>query len=75
LEELRGHVHTRDDDPGHVALFDLVVDARERERELVRREGDVGEVRVDPGHLLRIEMDVELALLGLVVHDPTILRA
>jgi len=75
LEELRGHVHARDDDSGHVALFDLVVDARERERELVRREGDVGEVRVDPGHLLRIEMDVELALLGLVVHGPTILRA
>src|SRR5205823_7573846 len=69
------HVHARDDHPRHVALLDLVVDARERERELVVREADVGEVRVDAGEMLGVEMDVELALLSFVVHAPTILVA
>src|SRR5262249_34241714 len=75
LEELLRHVHARNDDTRDVALLDLVVDARERDRELVGGEGDVGEVRIDPRHLLRVEVDVELALLGILVHRPTILRA
>jgi len=50
-----------------------VVDPGERQRELVVREADVREVRIDAGEVLRVEMDVELALLGLVVHGPTIL--
>src|SRR4029450_12119204 len=41
LHEPRGHVHARHDDAGHVPFLDLVVDARERDRELVRREADV----------------------------------
>src|SRR5262249_46846118 len=75
LEELLRHVHAGDDDTGDVALLDLVIDPRERDRELVRGESDVGEVRVDARHLLRVEVDVELALLRLLVHRPTILRA
>src|SRR5207237_9805531 len=70
-----GTVRARDDYAGMVAVLDLVVDARERERELVVREADVGEVRVDAGEMLVVEMDVELALLSFVVHAPTILVA
>ena len=62
LRELRRHVHPRHDDAGQVALLRLVVDARERERELVVREADVGEVRVRPGEVLGVDLDVELAL-------------
>ena len=51
-----------DDDAGDVALLDLVVDPGERERELVVREGDVREVRVHAREVLRVEMNVELAL-------------
>ena len=73
VHEPGGHVHAGDDDSGHVAFLHLVVDARERERELVVREADVGEVRVDPGHHVRVDMDVQLSLLALVVfHAPTI---
>src|SRR6266849_9215310 len=70
LGELRRHVHARDDDARDVALLDLVVDAGEGDRELVVRERDVGEVRVDAGQVRGIEMDVELALGGVafVVH-------
>ncbi len=35
LRELRRHVHPRDDDARDLALLDLVVDPRERDRELV----------------------------------------
>ena len=49
--------------PGIVALLDLVLDARERDRELVVGEADVGEVRVDAREVLGGEVDVELALL------------
>ena len=44
-----------------------MVDARERQRELVVREGDVREVRVDARQVLRLHVDVELPLV-LVVH-------
>ena len=57
----------RDDDSGHVSLLDLVVDAGERERELVVREGDVREVRVDARKVLRLHVDVQLAV-GTFVH-------
>ena len=40
-KEARRHVHAADDDAGDVPLLDLVVDAGERERELVVREADV----------------------------------
>jgi hypothetical protein len=44
--------------------------------ELVIREADVGEVGVDAGEVLRVEMDVELPLLPVVAfHAPRILRA
>src|SRR5919201_1435869 len=69
VEALR-HVHTRHDDTGDLTLLDLVVDAREGDRELVLREGDVREVRIRAGHLLGVEMDVELALLTFAVHVP-----
>ena len=69
------HVHARDDHARDVALLDLVVDARERERELVVREADVREVGVDPGEVLGVEMDVELALLVVAFHASTILLA
>jgi hypothetical protein len=49
-----------------------VVDAGERERELVVGEADVGEVRVDTCQVLRVEVNVELTLLGLLVHGSTI---
>jgi hypothetical protein len=58
----RGHDHA-----GHVALLDLVVDPGERERELVVREADVGEVRVDPGQVLGVDVDVQPALVGILV--------
>src|SRR5207245_10525266 len=58
--------------PGYRRVVGLVVDAGERDRELVRLVGDVCEVRVRPGHLLRVEMDVELPLLAVAVHAPTI---
>jgi hypothetical protein len=67
-------VDARHDDPGDVALLLVMVDPRERERELVLREGDVREVRVDPGHVLGVDMDVELALLAAVFHRPRILE-
>jgi STE24 endopeptidase len=68
-EALR-HVHPGDDRSGDVPLVHLVLDAREGDRELVVGEADVGEVRVDPGQVLRIEVEVELPLLGLRVHRP-----
>ena len=50
-----------------------MVDAGERQRELVVREADVREVGVDAGEVLRVQVDVELALLlAPVVHGPTI---
>ena len=66
---------SRDDHAGNVALLDLVVDARERERELVVGEADVGEVCVDPGEVLGVEMNVELALLVVAFHESNILLA
>src|SRR3954447_17181729 len=68
------HVHARDDHARNVALLDLVIDAREREGELVVGKADVREVRVDAREVLRIEMNVELTLL-VPVHGPTILVA
>ena len=62
LRELLRHVHAADDHARDIALLDLVVDPRERERELVVREGDVREVRIDAREVLRVEMNVELAL-------------
>ena len=54
LAHERGERFTRDDDDaGHLAVLDLVVDARERDRELVVGVRDVREVRVDARHRLR----------------------
>src|SRR4029453_6845117 len=47
-------------------------EARERQRELVVREADVGEVRVDAGHHVGVDVDVQLSLLVVVRHAPTI---
>ena len=46
---------------GHLALLDLVVDAREGERELVVRVRHVGEVRVVARHRVGVGVDVEVA--------------
>ena len=51
-----------------VALFDLVVDAREGERELVVRERDVREVRVDPGEVSGSMWMLSWRSLGSFVH-------
>ena len=72
--ELRRHVDPRNDDSGNVALLDLVVDACEGDRELVGREADVREVRVDAGEVLRVDVDVELPLAAVVVHAAILLR-
>ncbi len=49
------------DDAGHLLVVHLVVDPRERDRELVVGVADVGEVRVDAGHDVRREVDVDVA--------------
>src|SRR3954447_2012633 len=59
LDEARRRVDPGDDRPRHVALLDLVLDARKGERELVAREADVREVRVCARDHRRLEMDVE----------------
>src|SRR5215218_9364093 len=64
------HVDARDDGTGHVALVDLVLDAGERDGELVVGEADVGEVRVDAGEVLGVEVEVQLAVVGLRLHAP-----
>ena len=80
LHEARGGVDPCNDCARDVAFLDLVLDAGERQRELVTREADVREVRVRPRDVLRVEVNVEPALarlrLGLVllVHAATILR-
>ena len=71
--ELVRDVHARDEHAGDLAALCLVLDPEEVERELVLREADVPEVRIAAGHL-RIEVDVQLALLRAVrFHDSTIL--
>ena len=52
----------RDDHAGDLLLLDLVVDAREGDRELVVGVADVREVRVVPRHHSGIRVDVEVAL-------------
>ncbi len=58
--------------PGDGLLLDLVVDAREGDRELVVRVADVREVRVVARHHLRIGVDVEVALSVGLWHVPSI---
>ena len=70
--ELVRDVDARHDDTRDVAVLDLVVDARERDREFVLGEADVREIRVDAAHRLGIDVNVQLALPGLLVHAPTI---
>ena len=60
------HHHSRD-----LTLLDLVIHTGERDRELVVRVRDVREVRVMPGHRLRVGVDVEMAL-GVLGHARTI---
>ncbi len=48
--------------PGHLLGLDLVVDAREGDRELVVGVADVREVRVHAAHDLGREVDVYVAL-------------
>src|SRR5512132_195021 len=64
--EARREVDARDDDAGDLVVLDLVVDAREGERELVVRMADVREVRVLAGHVLRLEVDVDVPLGALL---------
>ena len=60
--EARREVDARDDDPRHLDVVHLVIDARERHGELVVGVADVREVRVVAGHDLRREVDVDVAL-------------
>jgi len=69
--EARREVHARHDNPRHLALVDLVVDPRERDRELVVRVRDVGEVGVVARHRLGVGVDVEVAL-GVLWHARSI---
>ena len=70
--EARREVDAGDDDARHLVVVDLVVDAREGDRELVVRVADVREVRVDAGHDLGREVDVQVPLVDLVVHRASI---
>src|SRR5207248_260991 len=54
--ELLRHVDARDDDARNVAFFDLVVDAGGGQRELVVRERDVREVRLNPGEVTTVHV-------------------
>jgi STE24 endopeptidase len=77
LEQLRHELDRQVDacygDPGDVPLLRcFVIEPEEGERELVVREADVREVRVDARHHVGVDMDVQLSLLGFVVHAPTI---
>src|SRR3954452_1353615 len=67
LHELRREVQAGDDDARDLVVLDLVVDAGERDRELVLGVADVREVRVMAGHLLRVEVDVDVALRPVVL--------
>ena len=60
--ELGAQVDPRDDDAGDLVVLDLVVDARERDRELVVGVADVREIRVYAGHDVRREVDVDVPL-------------
>src|SRR5256885_7186717 len=72
LRELLGHVDARDDHAGDLTLLDRVVDPRERQRELVVGEADIGEVRVGARKVLGVHLEIQLALV--VFHlPPTIL--
>ena len=66
--EERREVDAHDGDAGHLGVFDLVVDAREGDRELVVGVADVGEVRVHAGQGLRLDLDVEVSFLWLGFH-------
>ena len=72
-----GEMFTRDNDhAGHLLGLDLVVDARESDRELVVGVADVREVRVYATHDLGGQMDVYVALRArvlIVVHGPVLL--
>ena len=57
----------RHDHAGDLLVLDLVVDAREGDRELVVGVADVGEVRVDARHRLGRRVDVDVALRLLVL--------
>ena len=66
----RGETLTRDTTHArHLVVVDLVVDLRERQRELVVRVADVGEVGIHAGHQLRREVDVQAAFVRILVHD------
>ena len=65
----------RDDhDSGDLVVVDLVVEAGERDRELVVRVADVREVRVGAGHQLgrHVHVDVALALAVVAHTSPSI---
>ena len=61
-------VDPRDDDARDLPVLDLVVDARERDAELVVRVRDVGEVGVGTRHRLRSRVEVDLALGDVACH-------
>src|SRR5947209_6742710 len=72
--EARRQVDAADDDAGDLLVLHLVIHAGERDRELVVGVADVREVRVDAGHDLRREVDVDVALGPVLVgsHGPSV---
>ena len=68
--EARRDADPRDDDAGDLLALDLVIDARERDRELVIRVRDVREVRVYPRHHLGRGVQIDVALGLIPVHAP-----
>src|SRR3954453_20189359 len=73
-QQAGGEVDPRHDHTGHLVVLDLVVDARERDAELVVRGRDVREVRVVPRHDLRRRLQVDVALAVVLGHPAVVSR-
>src|SRR3954465_1292092 len=66
--EERCEIDAHDRNAGHLRPLHVVIDARERDRELVVGMADVGEVGVHPGQGLWLDLDVEMPFLWLGFH-------
>src|SRR5215210_2515426 len=73
-QQARGEVHARHHHARDLVVLDLVVDAGERDAELVVRVRDVREVRVVPRHDLGGRLPVEVALAVVLGHPAVVSR-
>src|SRR5215213_7827001 len=73
-QQARGEVDARDHHAGDLVVLDLVVDAGERDAELVVRMGHVREVRVVSRHDLRGGLQVDVALAVVLGHAAVVSR-